>query len=61
MDVDVRRVVAALEAAIEDQRRHVIELEEDYEAGYLNGLVRAVDIVVLKAHGYATAAESEHQ
>ncbi len=58
MKVDVRRIVAALEAAIEDQRRHVIELEEDYEAGYLAGLVRALDIVEAKAYGMTTGAET---
>jgi len=59
MKVDVRRIVAGMEAAIEDQRRHVTELEDDYEAGYLDGLVRALDIVVLKAHGMTTGAESD--
>jgi hypothetical protein len=49
--------LAALEAAIEDQRRHVVDLEEDYEAGYLDGLVRALNIVQAKAHGM-TGAES---
>ena len=58
MKVEVRRIVAALEAAIEDQRRHVVELEEDYEAGYLDGLVRALNIVQTKAHGMPTGAES---
>jgi hypothetical protein len=59
MKVDVRLIVAALEAAIEDQRRHVGELEEDYEAGYLDGLERALNIVHLKAHGMTTGAESD--
>ena len=59
MKVDVRRIVAALEAAIEDQRRHVVDLEEDYEAGYLDGLERALNIVHLKAHGMTTGAESD--
>lgn len=57
--VDVKKVVAALEAAIDDQRQHVDELEEDYEAGYLDGLVRALDIVQAKAHGLTTGAESD--
>lgn len=59
MKVDVKRIVAALEAAIEDQRRHVVDLEEDYEAGYLDGLERALNIVHLKAHGMTTGAESD--
>jgi hypothetical protein len=59
MKVDVRLIVAALEAAIDDQRRHVVELEEDYEAGYLDGLERALNIVHLKAHGMTTGAESD--
>jgi len=59
MKVEAKQVVAAVDAAIEDQRRHVVELEEDYEAGYLDGLIRALDIVVLKAHGMTTGAESD--
>jgi hypothetical protein len=58
MKVEAKQVVAALDAAIEDQRRHVVEMEEDYEAGYLDGLVRALDIVQAKAHGLTTGAES---
>jgi len=58
MKVDAKQIVAALEAAIEDQRRHVDELEEDYEAGYLDGLMRALDIVQAKAHGVKTDVES---
>jgi hypothetical protein len=59
MKVEAKQVVAALDAAIEDQRRHVVEMEEDYEAGYLDGLVRALDIVHAKAHGMTTGAESD--
>ena len=59
MKVNVRRIVAALEAATEDQRRHVVDLEEDYEAGYLDGLERALNIVHLRAHGMTTGAESD--
>ena len=59
MKVEVTQVVAALDAAIEDQRAHVVEFEEDYEAGYLDGLVRALDIVQAKAHGTTTGAESD--
>lgn len=59
MKVNLRQVVTALDAAIEDQRRYVVEMEEDYEAGYLDGLVRALDIVQLKAHGFQTGAETE--
>ena len=58
MKVEAIEIVAALEAAIEDQRRHVVELEEDYEAGYLDGLIRALDIVQVKAHGMTTGAET---
>ena len=58
MKVDAKQVVAALDAAIEDQRRHVVGFEEDYEAGYLDGLVRALDIVQVKAHGMTTGAET---
>ena len=32
MKVEAKQVVAALDAAIEDQRRHVVDFEEDYEA-----------------------------
>ncbi len=60
MKVEVKRIVAALEAAIEDQRQYVREMEEDYEAGYLDGLVRALDIVTLKSYGLKTGAEVEH-
>ncbi|MGH3137180.1 MAG: hypothetical protein ACRDPV_11885 [Gaiellaceae bacterium] len=59
MKVEAREIVAALDLAIEDQRRHVVELEEDYEAGYLDGLERALNIVYLKAHGVTTGAEAE--
>ena len=59
MKVEAKRVVAALDAAIEDQRRHVVDFEEDYEAGYLDGLVRALDIVQAKAHGMTTGAEND--
>ena len=56
MKVEAKQVVAALDAAIEDQRRHVVEMEEDYEAGYLDGLVRALDIVTLKCYGLKTGS-----
>ena len=58
MKVNLRQVVTALDAAIEDQRRYVVEMEEDYEAGYLDGLVRALDIVQAKAYGLTTGAET---
>ena len=58
MKVEAKVIVAALEAAIEDQRQHVVDLEEDYEAGYLDGLVRALDILQLKEHGLTTGAET---
>ena len=57
MTVEAKEVVAALDAAIDDQRGHVDKLEEEFEAGYLDGLVRALDIVQAKAHGLATGAE----
>ena len=59
MGVDVRQVVAALDAAIADQRQHVDRLDEGYEAGYLDGLVRALDIVQSTANGISTGAESD--
>ena len=58
MKVEAKVIVAALEAAIEDQRQHVVGLEEDYEADYLDGLVRALDIVQAKAYGLTTGAET---
>ena len=58
MNVDAKLVVAALEAAIEDQRRNVADLAEDYEAGYLDGLVRALDIVQAKASGLRAGVEA---
>ena len=58
MKVEAKQVVAALDAAIEDQRRHVVDFEEEYEACYLDGLVRALDNVQAKAHGLTTGAES---
>ena len=57
MTVDVREVVAALEAAIENQRIYVVE-DYPYEHGYLNGLERAADIVVIKAAGLRTGLET---
>ena len=57
MRVDGRQVIGALDAAIADQRGNVDELDEGYEAGYLDGLVRALDIVQSKAHGLTTGAE----
>ena len=56
MKVEAREIVAALEAAIDDQRQHVAELEEDHEAGYVDGLVRALDIVTLKCYGLKTGS-----
>lgn len=61
MKVEVKEVVAALDVAIEDQRRHVVALEEDYEAGYLDGLVRALDIVQAGSHGAITGAEGKQE
>jgi len=57
--VDAKQMVVAVDAAIEDQSQHVGDPEEDYEAGYLDGLIRALDIVQAKARGLTTGAESE--
>ncbi len=57
MRVDVPTVVAALEAAIHEQRAYAGE-ECPYELGYLAALERAADIVVAKAYGLATGAEA---
>ena len=57
MNVDVRKIVAALEAAIEDQRSNLAD-DDAYEEGYLDGLERAANIVVIKARGLKTGVES---
>lgn len=59
MQIDTREAVAALDVAIEDQRRQVDHLDESYETGNLEGLIRALDIVQSKAHGMTTGAEGE--
>ena len=62
MNVSVREISAALELAIADQRNNLseddCEHESWYEQGYLDGLNRAADIVVIKAHGLKTGAET---
>jgi hypothetical protein len=58
MWVDVRVIVAALEAAISDQRANVAEDDSCYEMGYLDGLERAANIVVIKAHGLKAGVET---
>ena len=57
MRVDVRQVIGALDTAVTDQRGNIDELDDGYEAGYLDGLVRALDVVQSKAHGMRTGAE----
>ncbi len=57
MKVDVPTVIAALEAAMEDQRSNLGGDEPAYEEGYLDGLKRAEDIVVIKAYGRKTALD----
>jgi hypothetical protein len=58
MKVEIRPVVSALQAAIDDQWQHVEELEIDYDTGYVDGLTRALNIVQVKAHGLTTALET---
>ncbi len=58
MSVDVRKIVAAFEAAIADQRANVAGDDSCYESGYLDGLERAANIVVIKAHGLKTGVET---
>ena len=57
MTTDPRAFVAALQVTIEDQRRHLHEPDLAYEIGYLDGLVRALDVVQSKAHGLPSGAE----
>ena len=57
MQVDVRLIIAALDVAIADQRSNVDGPDDDYELGYLDGLVRALDIIQTKAHGLMSASE----
>jgi hypothetical protein len=57
--VEIREVVAALEAAIADQRGNLGTDDESYELGYLDGLERAANIVVIKAAGLRTGLEAE--
>jgi hypothetical protein len=57
MITDPRAFVAALQAAIEDERRHLHEPDLAYEMGYMDGLVRALDVVQATAHGLPSGAE----
>jgi len=57
MTTDPRAFVAALQAAIEDQRRHLHEPDPAYEIGYTAGLVRALDVVQATAHGLPSGVE----
>lgn len=59
MGIEIRDVVEALEAAIADQRGNLDKDDESYELGYLDGLERAANIVVIKAAGLTTGLESE--
>ena len=58
MQVDVREIVAALEGAIEDQRVNLDNDESCYEKGYFDGLERAANVVMIKAHGLRTGLEA---
>jgi len=58
MRVDVREIVAAIEAAIADQHANVAEDDSCYELGYLDGLERAANIVVIKANGLRAGVEA---
>jgi len=57
MTVDARTFVAALEAALEDERAAHTESECLFDAGYVAGLERAADILVAKKYGLKTAVE----
>lgn len=59
--VDIREVGAALEAAIADQRENLDSDDESYELGYLDGLERAANIVVIKVAGLRTGLEAEQE
>jgi hypothetical protein len=49
--------MAALELALEEQRRVFSEEDSCYERGYLDGLERAADIVTIKHWALRTGAE----
>jgi hypothetical protein len=55
--MDTRTVMAALELALEEQRRVFSEEDSCYERGYLDGLERAADIVTIKHWALRTGAE----
>lgn len=57
--VEIHEVVEALEAAIADQRGNLDRDDESYELGYLDGLERAANIVVIKAAELKTGLESD--
>jgi len=56
--VVIREIVGSLQLAIDDQRQHA-EDGDPYEEGYLDGLERAANVVVIKAAGLKTGVESE--
>ena len=58
MYADIREIVGAIEAAIADQQANLDEDYCRYEEGYLDGLERAANIVVIKAHGLKTGLET---
>ena len=61
MTAQVREIVNALEMAIADQRNHLSTDDEGYEEGYLAGLERAANIVVIKAAGLMTGLDSDRR
>jgi len=61
MKIDVREIVRAIESAIADQRTNLDGDDWQYEQGYLDGLERAANIVVIKAHGLKTGVETDRR
>jgi hypothetical protein len=55
--MDTRRVMTALELALQEQRRVCSEEDSCYEQGYLDGLERAANIVTIKHQSLRTGAE----
>ena len=56
MQADVRDIITALQATIEHEQQYAAGCDP-YEQGYLDGLERAADIVVIKARGLKSGAE----
>jgi len=61
MKIDVREIVRAIESAIADQRTNLDGDDWQYEQGYLDGLERAANIVVIKARGLKTGVETDRR